>query len=232
MVYGKIDPARLEGDALTRWYLRSPADIEQERQAAAAQRYDSFFGGLRDGGQAGDKNDKRAAPSSGAYWNTADSNRGPADGWRVEPTPSSDTGPPGPSGPYQSDSVNSRHFQLAAAAAPGIWDYWGIPGCANCHGYTPGTLPPVGGHFPLPPPYSPRSGGSDGSGGQPPSSGGRASGGNNPPQCAIQYDNDSAICRRVPNSDVRRACWTSAAEREAYCIHSKGQVGSPSLITR
>jgi len=39
-----IDPATLQGDALTRWYLRSPDDIERERQSAAAQRYDAFFG--------------------------------------------------------------------------------------------------------------------------------------------------------------------------------------------
>jgi hypothetical protein len=39
-----MDPARLDGDALTRWYLRSPSDIEQERQAAAGQRYQDFFG--------------------------------------------------------------------------------------------------------------------------------------------------------------------------------------------
>jgi len=44
MAYGQIDPARLEGDALTQWYLRSPDDIEQERQEAAAQRYRDFFG--------------------------------------------------------------------------------------------------------------------------------------------------------------------------------------------
>jgi hypothetical protein len=43
MAYGQIDPARLEGEALRRWYLRSPADIENERQDAAAQRYDTFF---------------------------------------------------------------------------------------------------------------------------------------------------------------------------------------------
>lgn len=39
------DPESLEGDELTRWYLRSPADIEQERQAAAAKRYQDFFYG-------------------------------------------------------------------------------------------------------------------------------------------------------------------------------------------
>jgi hypothetical protein len=42
---GSIDVGSLEGDALTRWYLRSPADIEQERQAAAAKRYPDFFYG-------------------------------------------------------------------------------------------------------------------------------------------------------------------------------------------
>lgn len=42
---GTIDPASLDGDALTRWYLRSPEEINQERQAAAAQRYREFFGG-------------------------------------------------------------------------------------------------------------------------------------------------------------------------------------------
>ena len=39
------DPGSLEGDALTQRYLRSPADIERERQAAAARRYQDFFYG-------------------------------------------------------------------------------------------------------------------------------------------------------------------------------------------
>jgi hypothetical protein len=41
---GSIDVGSLEGDALTRWYVRSPAEIEQERQAAAAKRYQDFYG--------------------------------------------------------------------------------------------------------------------------------------------------------------------------------------------
>lgn len=44
MAVEQIDPGTLEGDALRRWYLRSPADIEQERQGAAAQRYQDFYG--------------------------------------------------------------------------------------------------------------------------------------------------------------------------------------------
>lgn len=35
MAVGQMDPAHLEGDALQRWYLRSPSDVEQERQATA-----------------------------------------------------------------------------------------------------------------------------------------------------------------------------------------------------
>jgi hypothetical protein len=39
----RIDPARLAGDALVQWYQRSPADLDQERQQAAARRYRDFF---------------------------------------------------------------------------------------------------------------------------------------------------------------------------------------------
>lgn len=39
MAFGLIDPARLEGEALQRWYRRSPADLEYEREAGEAQRY-------------------------------------------------------------------------------------------------------------------------------------------------------------------------------------------------
>ena len=53
---GWTDPAGLDGDALTQWYLRSPADIERARQAAADQRYQDFFYGS-------DETD----PTSGSY---------------------------------------------------------------------------------------------------------------------------------------------------------------------
>lgn len=42
---GSLDPASLQGDALTRWYLRSPIDIERERQAGEARRFQDFFYG-------------------------------------------------------------------------------------------------------------------------------------------------------------------------------------------
>jgi len=40
-----MDVGSLEGDALTRWYLRSPAEVEQQREDEAAERYQSFFYG-------------------------------------------------------------------------------------------------------------------------------------------------------------------------------------------
>jgi|GEM_PF-1585259 len=52
MADSQIDPARLDGDALTQWYLRSPDHVEQERQDAATQRYRDFFEG--NGGAAQD----------------------------------------------------------------------------------------------------------------------------------------------------------------------------------
>lgn len=117
MAHGQIDPARLEGDALNRWYLRSPADVEAERSRAADRAYREFF------------------------------------------APSEQRDPEG--------KQQAEQYEVAAAAPPRFWDYWSLRGCRNCHGYTPETLPPVGGHSPLPPGYSPRTGGSGGSGGVP-----------------------------------------------------------------
>jgi hypothetical protein len=47
MAESQVDPARLHGEELRRWYGRSPAQIEEARQAAVQNRYDSYFGGSR-----------------------------------------------------------------------------------------------------------------------------------------------------------------------------------------
>ena len=39
-----VDPARLTGEALNRWYRRTPDEIEAERQAAEEARHKAFFG--------------------------------------------------------------------------------------------------------------------------------------------------------------------------------------------
>lgn len=41
MAFGQIDPARLEGDALRRWYLRSPERLRRLEQA-----HRQFYGGI------------------------------------------------------------------------------------------------------------------------------------------------------------------------------------------
>jgi len=46
VTFSSVDPSSLQGEALSRWYLRSRYEIEQERQAAQAQNYEAFFGGI------------------------------------------------------------------------------------------------------------------------------------------------------------------------------------------
>jgi len=55
----QIDPSRLEGDALARWYRRSPQEIARERADRATQRYDAYFGGTRNGAAIEDLTDLR-----------------------------------------------------------------------------------------------------------------------------------------------------------------------------
>lgn len=45
MAERQLDPARLEGEQLRRWYLRSPDEVERERQAVIEQRSANFFRG-------------------------------------------------------------------------------------------------------------------------------------------------------------------------------------------
>lgn len=198
MAFSQVDPARLDGDALTRWYLRSPADIEAERRQVAEQAYNTFFGQSEDAqtnaepvGQGDDP-----ASADGPTANQVEVNRGLSDA----------SGGAGDS------------YQVAAASSPGFWDYWSPHGCASCHGYTPGILPPVGGRSPLPPTYSPRTGG-DGSGGT--SSNGEWS---DKPQCNQQFANDRTICQRA--KDYR--CWENQNERLRSCNRT-GLIGQPPL---
>lgn len=43
MANGQVDPASLEGEALLRWYRRTPQEIEEERRRAATEAYNRFF---------------------------------------------------------------------------------------------------------------------------------------------------------------------------------------------
>jgi hypothetical protein len=98
------DPASLQGDALTQWYLRSPADVERERQAAAAQRYQDFFHG-------GSGND----PDPGFGREVPASSRGIDPGFAITAPASSQDIDPGftwiPAGPNRWRSVKTEDLQ-------------------------------------------------------------------------------------------------------------------------
>lgn len=46
MAERQVDPARLTGEALDRWYRRSPEEIEAEKRAAEARRHDAFVASI------------------------------------------------------------------------------------------------------------------------------------------------------------------------------------------
>ncbi len=54
-----VDPMTPTGEALRRWYLRSPAEVEREREAAKQKRYDAYFGGGRSAAPAEDLTELR-----------------------------------------------------------------------------------------------------------------------------------------------------------------------------
>jgi hypothetical protein len=210
VAFSPVDPSSLQGEALNRWYLRSPDEIEQERQAAHAQKYNTFFGGTEPMEPAA-TSPVPAYQGSGAAirddptWAAYGPNR-----WQRQ-----DQSTSGPTSDPQ-----SRPFQLATSSQPAATP--GILNCPTCHGRVPPPLPfpfPFlpGGPFFRDTPSAP-------------------SGGGSPrrrfPQCGIQYENDSEICGGLPTPAARGRCWPSASERQAYCLSHDGEVGWPKLQTR
>jgi hypothetical protein len=191
MAVGQIDPARLQGEALRRWYLRSPAEIEEERRLAASRAYEAFFSRV-----------DNAVPVNAQQEAHSD---------QIDRVLRSDR-----NAPVVSGATSAIKNQLTAAAPrPGFWDHWSIRGCSNCHGYTPETLPPVGGHKPFPPTYDRRGGRSDGSADRRWSD--RA-------QCNQQFENDRKICQKAKSPD----CWENSNRRLGHC-NSTGEVNTPPL---
>lgn len=127
MAFGQVDPARLDGEALRRWYGRSPMEIEQEREAAAALRYDDFFGGIR--------------PSS----------KGAA-GQRLATRPEADEGFHRQGSGYCAHCARDSDWRAPQPAARGRQATLlgaGIKDCVTCHG----RLPPPPLPFPVPFPW-------------------------------------------------------------------------------
>jgi hypothetical protein len=213
MAYGQIDPARLAGEALTRWYLRSPADIERERQAAAAQNYDDFFAGGSARSRIPDLFSQGPDAASGA-----------ADSMAVRSTagPNRSLSEQAPSSNHPTDAASElegaggatayipSNTQMAANAWP----------CAGCHGTGISPFPPAFSKPPWATPWTPG-----------PNTTPRKPAKPHPPQCAMQNMKDSRICSREPYDAWKSVCLRSASEREAYCIANDGQVGWPPLET-
>jgi len=212
MAFSPVDPSSLQGEALSRWYRRSPDEIEQEQQAVQAQKYDAFFGRTEPIGppatlRAPAYQGSSAAIGDGPTWEAKCTTR-----WQGQDRPAG-----GPT-PHR----QSRPYQLAAAfhsaAAPGIVN------CPTCHGRIPSPLP-----FPFP--FLP--------GGpffrdtpSPPSGGGSQPDRRDKKECDLQYDSDSQICGRLPSARDIAICRATASERYAHCLRPDGTIGFPHLETR
>jgi hypothetical protein len=206
----------------------SPSDL------SALSRYLTFQsfmpkngGGLFGSGWAQFMTDRAMSAATGPGSATYPSGGGiPASAAGIQPSQR----PSGSVDPATADA--GGRYEVAAASPRGFWDYWSPQGCANCHGYTPGTLPPVGGHSPFPPSFSPYARGAGGSGGgvspEPEHP--------EPPQCKQQEERDNAICNRqvspIPEDTprVRAVCHASQADRYARCLRT-GEIRFPQLQT-
>ncbi len=211
MPYGQIDPARLNGDALTKWYLRSPAEIEEEKRQAASRAYDAFFSQPDDPQPHGDSEaaSMPAAASTDAGSSHAD-------------VISRQTGPnrlrsERASVPLPMSDADTSGFQLAAATFP-AWGRWPINGCINCHNPQTGDLLPGRSPAPRPPMFSPRDGGAGGG------SSSRRGEWSDKPQCNQQFNNDRRICQQAKSPK----CWENQMERLATCNRTD-LIGIPQL---
>ena len=211
MPYGQIDPARLNGDALTQWYLRSPAEIEEEKRQAASRAHNAFFSQPDDprphGGSEAASMPAAASTDAGSshadvIWRQIGPNRLRSERASV---------------PLQMSDADTSGFQLAAATFP-AWGRWPINGCINCHNPRTGDLLPGRGPAPSPPMFSPRAGGSGGG------SSSRKGEWSDKPQCNQQFNNDRRICQQAKSPK----CWENHMERLATCNRTD-LIGIPQL---
>lgn len=202
MALGQIDPARLDGDALRRWYLRSPADIEEERRRSASQQYDRFFGGLR---------------PAGAIRNAAK---------RKFPEPVAEgLGDEVHDGAHiPARRVGPQAVAMAATEGPAAN---GNPiDCLSCHGRVPPLgplpLPPPLGGWPWPgsPPFF-----RDLPGGPPPPPRREER-----KQCEMQEQSDRGICSQQPTEAAKAECYSNIVKRRYHCDQT-GETGIPRLFT-
>lgn len=214
MAFGQIDPARLEGEALRRWYLRSPTEIEEERKSAAAASYDQFFSPRAPVAKVGQRERLTLEPSTDDL--SGPRRRGGFAG--LEPS-SKDVS--------WSDQAAAQHA-AANRSASGASSHETPESCATCHGRVPPPrLPPL----PLPPPFGPFPWPIG------PFPSFRDIPGARPErpdrdrkQCEMQEQRDRQICNQQPTDEAKAVCNGTASERRVHC-NSTGEVGEPNLFT-
>jgi hypothetical protein len=202
MAFGQIDPARLEGDALRRWYLRSPDEIEEERRKKTEQSYNAFYNGL----------EGLREPELGSEYADTNTTEPPQQhrsaGYRIAANTASP--PPAAQGQFPKPQARPKVCDTCHDVLPPLWpNPW---------------LPPPIGTFPVPPGVLPsfRRG----------SSGGASSPDGGKKECEIQERRDRAICARQPEQLDKALCYESAFKRRAYCDRRDGTIGHPALDTR
>lgn len=219
MAYSPVDPMSLQGEALRRWYIRSPNDIEEERRRAHAQRFEAFFGGGRRPSQAptpkihNQHSEALAVQASEPIWASIDSSR-----WSSRPAPSLGFNANEGRVPNRIGSHGASRSGACQSAKGWAAPKGGV-NCVSCHGRIapqvpspfPWTNPPATRNMLQTPPADPPRG--------------------PPKQCEIQNARDTEICTRQPNPTARAMCHESASERLQYCIKTKGEVGHPRLFT-
>jgi cytochrome c553 len=202
MAYSQIDPARLRGDALTRWYRRSPSDIEQERQAAETQRYNAFVGQLRPTSQ-------DALPDWGPATSGDHNEAGPNTSW------SSQTG--SIHGSMRLAALDALEGNLAQRSQVAT----AVPTCTSCHGSHPEIPRP----FPFPPSL-PLWFFRDGQGSTPSKPPER-----DRKQCEIQDQRDREICGSQPTPEAKAVCNETASLRYQHCLRT-GEINMPKDLYR
>lgn len=217
MRYGQVDPVPRDGRITQLWYSRPPAELQNTHTAPAVNTHNGFFFGRRGAGTAIDSGGAQSRTAYFSLRREADLDGFQGNWWRGRHRSHTNDVSQRPFVGHQAGAAPERASRVSSYTTPGS--------CLSCHGRAPPPqLPPPFGVLPLPPGILPALRDVI----VPPLSG---SGGGNPKQCAVQYENDAEICRRLPGVGSRRRCWESAAEREAYCIKSKGEVGYPPLRT-
>jgi hypothetical protein len=217
MATGQIDPARLDGDALKQWYLRSPADIQDERRQAEDRTYNAFFSQPDE-----PQPDEALAPPPPATTSKDDPSGNDDLVWR-QVGPNRFRSERAAFDPTLASAADSGSYQLAATTFP-RWGRWPIWGCANCHDPQAGALRPDS--LPSRPPmFSPRSGGATGYGGSEPDR-------RDKKECDQQYESDSQTCGRLKSPKDVAICRGTASDRFAHCLRPDGTIGFPHLETR